>query len=268
MDRHQFIHSAITGISGLALQTPLHGSPLRWLFQEPWQLKMLTKNIGIFTEKGGTILFFIAKDGIAVVDAQFPEQAFHFMEAVRSQAQQPFQLLINTHHHSDHTSGNIAFKDIVSHVLAHSNCKANMIRVAIEQKKEEEVLLPDQTFTNSWSQDFGKQTIALYHYGAAHTNGDCIVHFENADVVHMGDLIFNRRHPFADRTSGASIQNWITILEKVVRKFSKKTVFVFGHTAEGYPVHGTLEDIKASINYFSRLLNFADTEINAGASKE
>jgi cyclase len=266
MHRRQFIRYSALG-AGLLLLSPT--DLLATLFQQdPWKIKMLTKDIGIFTEKGGTILFYLSKKGIVVVDSQFPDQSKHLIEALKKQSSEPFQLLINTHHHGDHSSGNISFKGLVPHVLAHENSKASQERVAKEQKKEDQQLYPDQTFSTSWSEKHGKERITLYYFGAAHTNGDSLVHFEKANIVHMGDLLFNRRHPFIDRSSGASIANWILLLEKAQKQFITKTTYVFGHAAEGYEVTGNAEDLKAFGDYLTKLLVFTESEIKAGKTKE
>jgi cyclase len=266
MHRRQFIRYSTIG-TALLLLSP--SELLASLFQQdPWKIKMLTKEIGIFNEKGGTILFYLGKDGITVVDTQFPEQSKHLIEALKKQSAQPFELLINTHHHGDHSGGNISFKGLVAHVLAHENSKANQERVAKDQKKEELQLYPDQTYGSVWSEKYGKERISLYYFGPAHTNGDSLVHFEKANIVHMGDLLFNRRHPFVDRSSGASISNWILLLQKAQKQFNKKTTYVFGHAAEGFAVTGNAYDLKAFGDYLTKLLVFAETEIKAGKTKE
>ena len=98
------------------------------LFADPWTIKMLNKTTGIFSERGGTILFKFTKKGIIVIDSQFPEQADHLITELKKQNEKPFELLINTHHHGDHTGGNIKFKGLVNRVLAHTNSKANQLR--------------------------------------------------------------------------------------------------------------------------------------------
>jgi cyclase len=267
MQRRQFIRYSSLSTAGLLLLPPAKLAAGLWQ-TDPWKINMLTKQIGIFAEKGGTILFYIAKKEIVVVDAQFPEQSKHLIDYLRKEHQQPFGLLINTHHHGDHSSGNVSFKGMVTHVLAHENSKANQQRVAKEQKKEDQQLFPDQTFATSWSEKHGNERITLHYFGAAHTNGDSLIHFEKANIVHMGDLLFNRRHPFVDRSSGASIASWILVLEKALKQFNSKTRYVFGHAAEGYGVTGNGEDLKAFQDYLTKLLVFTESEIKAGKTKE
>lgn len=238
------------------------------LFADPWTIKMLNKTTGIFSERGGTILFKFTKKGIIVIDSQFPEQADHLITELKKQNEKPFELLINTHHHGDHTGGNIKFKGLVNRVLAHTNSKANQLRVATNNKTEANQLYPSQTFDSVWSEKIGKDRISLHYFGPGHTNGDSIIHLEKDNIIHMGDLMFNRRHPNVDRSSGANISSWIKVLDKTISSFSSKTTYVFGHASEGYPVTGTSGDLIAFKNYLDALLSHTSKEIALGKTKE
>jgi cyclase len=233
-----------------------------------YEIKMLTEDIGIFTEKGGTILFYLGKKGIVVVDSQFPDAAQHLIDEVKKKTTKAFQLLINTHHHGDHTAGNIAFKDLLTQVVAHENSLKNQKEAAIKQKTEDKQLYPNTTFATTWSKKMGKEKIELHYFGAAHTNGDIVVHFTKANIAHLGDLMFNRRFPYIDKNAGANIKNWILVLQQIQTKFTDDTKFVFGHANQGYEVTGTKADIKAFENYLTQLLNFVTTEIGLGKTKE
>jgi cyclase len=236
--------------------------------QNAYKITMLRNDTGIFTERGGTIAFQLNKKGIVVVDSQFPEPCAHLIAELKKQSEKPFRFLINTHHHGDHTSGNIAFKDLAEHVVAHQNSLTNQKNVAEKNKTTDKQLFPDITYTDTWKQKLGKERIRLHYFGAAHTNGDSIVHFEHANIAHMGDLVFNRRHPVIDRSAGANIKNWTTVLDKALNTFADDTIFVFGHAHANYNVTGNKEDIKAFRNYLENLLQFAETEFKAGKSKE
>ncbi|MEK7200269.1 MAG: MBL fold metallo-hydrolase, partial [Bacteroidota bacterium] len=107
-----------------------------------------------------------------------------------------------------------------------------------------------------------------YYFGAAHTNGDAIIHFEHTNIAHMGDLLFNRMHPFIDRSAGASISNWIQVLQKARNTFDKDTQFIFGHAADPEKITGGKEDLAAFEAYLQKLLDFVSAEIKAGKSKE
>ena len=91
--------------------------------------------------------------------------------------------------------------------------------------------------------------------------------FERANVVHMGDLMFNRLHPRVDGPSGASIKNWITILERVAKRHSDAT-FVFGHGKPGAPVTGPAKELLYLRDYFSAALQFVQKGMAAKQPKE
>lgn len=266
MQRRNFLINTGLTLTGLAL---FNKQLAAGFFSQPaWKIKMLTDDIGVFTEKGGTILFYIAKKDVVVVDAQFPDSAGHLIEEIKKKTENPFKLLINTHHHGDHTAGNIAFKGIVPHVLAHANSLTNQKAAAAKNKSEDKQLFPDLTYTDTWSEKVGKEKISLHYFGAGHTNGDSFVHFEHANIVHMGDLLFNRRHPFVDKSAGADMGSWIKVLDKAVATFDKKTQFVCGHSGEGYDIVTKPEDLKAFGDYLGNVLKFVEGEIKAGKTKE
>ncbi len=265
MQRRNFIkNSALTiGALTLAQQNLLAG-----LFEDPWKITMLRNDVGIFEEKGGTIAFLVSKKGLVAVDSQFPDQSKHLIDEMKKRGEEAFKLLINTHHHGDHSSGNISFKGIVEQVVAHANSKTNQENSAKQNKSEEKQLYPDTTYTDSWSGKVGKEKMKLHYFGAGHTNGDSFVQFEEANIVHCGDLVFNRRHPYVDRTAGANIKNWIQVLDKAMNKFNKETIYVFGHAGPGYKVTGTADELKAFQDYLGNVLKFVEGEIKAGKTKE
>jgi cyclase len=266
MQRRTFLRNSSSILAALALFS--NKTFAEFIADPTWKITMLTDDIGIFTEKGGTILFYISKEGIVVVDAQFPDTAPHLIDELKKKSEQPFRLLINTHHHGDHSSGNIAFKGLVQRVLAHENSKANQEKVAKEKKNEDQQLYPDNVFGSTWCEKMGGEEICLHYFGAGHTNGDALVQFKKANIVHMGDLMFNRRHPFVDKSAGASMSNWITVLDKAYDKFDKKTKFVCGHAAEGFDVIANRDDLKLFGDYLGKVLQFTESEIKAGKTKE
>jgi cyclase len=266
MQRRTFIRN--TGLSLAALALITNKSRAALLADPAWKIKMLTPEIGIFTEKGGTIVFMLSREGIVVVDAQFPEQSQHLIDELKKQSQQPFRLLINTHHHGDHTAGNISFKGLVAHVLAHTNSKLNQEKVAANNKTGDQQLYPDQVFTDTWCEKIGSEEICLHYFGAGHTNGDSFVHFTKSDIVHTGDLVFNRRHPYVDRSAGANISSWIKLLDKAGSTFSNKTRYVCGHAADGYDILLTRADLALFGDYLDKVLQFVAAGIKSGKTRE
>ncbi|MFZ1311505.1 MAG: MBL fold metallo-hydrolase [Chitinophagaceae bacterium] len=265
MNRRSFLQNTAFTMGAFTLA---QHNILSALFQEPWKITMLRNDVGIFTERGGTIAFLLSKDGTVVVDSQFPDQSKHLIDELKKKSEQPFKLLINTHHHGDHSGGNISFKGLVEHVLAHENSKKNQENSARQNKSEDKQLYPDQTYSNTWCQKVGKEKICLHYFGAGHTNGDSFIHFQHANIVHCGDLVFNRRHPYVDRNAGANMRSWINVLDKALNKFNKKTIYVFGHAGTGYEVTGKADDLKVFRDYLGNVLKFVEGEIKAGKTKE
>ena len=266
MKRRQFLFSTAVTAGSLAL---LGKKSFASTLADPtYQFKPLRSNVGMFAEQGGTIAWMINKEGIVVVDAEFPDQATHLIDLLKKQSDLPFEWLINTHHHGDHTSGNISFKGIVKNVAAHENSLANQKAVAIKQKTEDKQLYPDTTFTDKWKIKVGDERISAHYFGTGHTNGDAMIHFEHANIVHTGDLVFNRRYPFVDRSAGASVKHWAVALEQAQKKFDKNTMFVFGHAFDPQKVIGTMDDLRAMQNFLEKLDEFVASSIKAGKTKE
>ncbi len=233
-----------------------------------YNFKLLRNNVGIFTEQGGTIAWLNSANGFVVVDAQFPTTAPHVIEELKKLGEKPFKYLLNTHHHGDHTAGNIAFKGLAQKVVAHQNSLVNQKRGAEKANNLEKQLLPDTTFGTGWKAKIGDERISAYYYGSGHTNGDAVYHFENANIAHVGDLVFNRKFPYIDRENGAHIGNWIVALDKIVNQFDNDTLFIWGHSLDPEKVTGSKADIKAFQSYLQNLLTFVGAEIKAGKTKE
>ncbi len=235
---------------------------------QDYNMQMIRNGVGYFTERGGTIGWMASKDGIVVVDTQFPEQSNHLLEEIDKLELGNVDLLVNTHHHGDHTAGNPVFKDRTDMILAHSNSRKNQIASAKKKGTEDDQVYPTDTFRTSITQKVGNESISLNYFGAAHTDGDAIVHFENANVVHMGDLVFNRRFPYIDMGAGANIENWIQVLDKSINTYDDKTIYMWGHAGAGYEVTGGIEDIRAFQNYLEKLLDFGEKSLRSSIPLE
>jgi glyoxylase-like metal-dependent hydrolase (beta-lactamase superfamily II) len=264
MERRQFLRNTALTAGALAL---LGRKSFAAMLADPaYQFKPLRNNVGMFAESGGTIAWLVNKDGIVVVDAEFPDPAKHLIAELQKQSSQPFQWLINTHHHGDHTGGNISFKGIVKNVAAHANSLANQKAVAEKNNKVDQQLYPDTTFTDKWKIKVGDEHISAHYFGTGHTNGDAMIHFENANIVHMGDLVFNRMYPFVDNSAGASVKHWPVVLEKAAKQFDKDTMFVFGHAADPQKVIGNMDDVKAMQNFMEKLEAYVAAGVKSGKS--
>jgi len=263
MHRRNFLESGTLALSAAAIP-----SWTRFLHINNYEMKLLRRNVGIFTEKGGTIGYLMQPEGNVVIDTQWKEQSEHLIKEIQIQSTAPFPFLINTHHHGDHTSGNIAYKGLAQHILAHENSKINQMNSAKKNGNEVDQLYPDITYKDRWQQQIGDETIDVRYWGPAHTNGDSTIHFQKANVLHCGDLIFNRKYPFIDKTAGAMIESWIDILQLLQTNYDNDTIYIFGHAGDGFPVTGNKDDLAAMGDYFSALMEFVFQMIQAGKSKD
>ena len=228
----------------------------------------IRRNVGYFTMRGGTIGWLVSPGGVVVVDSQYPAEGKACLEGINARSgNRPVDFLINTHHHGDHVAGNAAFRGVARHVVAHAQAAEHM-RQPPGMQPPADPLFPGMTFTETWSVDVGDERVTARHYGRAHTSGDAVITFENANVAHMGDLMFNQRHPLVDRPAGALIRNWMRVLDRTVQDHAPDTVYIFGHANTGLPVTGTHADLTAFRDYFGALLAFVETQVRAGRSRE
>jgi cyclase len=225
------------------------------------------RNIGVFTARGGTMGYLVTPDAVVVVDSQFADTAPMFLEGMKSKTTRKFDMLINSHHHPDHTGGNKVLQPNVAKIVAHANVPGLQKKQAAQQKSEANQAYPDTTFDKDWKAAVGKETVSARYYGPAHTSGDIVIFFENANIAHMGDLMSYQRNPRADRPSGASIVNWGTVLENTVKDHSADTIYIFGHSKVGERVTGSSKDLLVLRDYFTAMLAFTRKAIASGQSE-
>ncbi|MGH9350274.1 MAG: MBL fold metallo-hydrolase [Vicinamibacterales bacterium] len=267
--RRQFIHASTCAVAGSALlrlpagaQTPAQPAP-----PAVTRFEDLRRNIGIFVGRGGTIGFLSTPDGAIAVDAQFPDTAKACVEGLQQRSPKGIQMLINTHYHGDHTAGNIAFRPAVKTIVQQERCAALHKDFTTKNNTSANQAYADVTFGESWSATLGDEKVWAHYDGPGHTGGDAVIFFERANAVHMGDLMFNRLHPRIDRPSGASIRNWMRILERVAKKH-KDATFIFGHAKPGLAVTGTAQELLHLRDYFTAAMDHVQRGIKAGETQE
>jgi cyclase len=229
----------------------------------------IRRNVGFFTARGGTIGYLLSPGAIVVVDTQFMDTAKMCLDGLNERSKnRPVDVLLNTHHHGDHTGGNMVFKGVAKKVVAHATAAEHQRQPPGRGAQATEQLVADTTFTETWRTDAGDEVVSAKFYGRAHTSGDAVITFERANVVHMGDLMFNRRHPVVDRPAGASLANWMSVLQKTTADHANDTVYIFGHGGTGAPVTGGRADLLTFRDYLGALLAFVAAEKKAGKTRE
>ena len=221
--------------------------------------------VGIFTMSGGAIGWLATGDGAIAVDSQFATTAPACIDGLKQRSPKGIELLINTHHHADHTGGNLAFRPAVKKIV--QNERTAKYHKDTTTANAALQAYADTTFGGSWSTTIGNEKVWAKYYGAGHTGGDSVITFEKANVVHMGDLLFNHMHPFIDRPNGASIESWTKVLAKVADEH-KDATFIYGHAKTGLPLTGPRAEVLVFRDYLSAVLDHAQKGVKAGQSVE
>ncbi len=273
MNRRDFIRSSLAYSAGVAAAGRLaaQAAPAATRFVP------LRRDVGIFTGRGGTIGWLAAKDAAVVVDTQFPDTALVCLKGLPGIGGRTLDASINTHHHLDHTGGNVVFKAASKVLVAQANVPGLQFAAA---KRAEEGIKPDPaakvaaqvyadtTFADVWRREIGSEIVTAEFRGPGHTGGDAVVIFEKANVVHMGDLVFNRIYPFVDRPGGASLQGWVKALEDSASSYPADAIYVFGHGHAKFGVTGGRADLLVMRDFLSGVLAYVQKGIAAGQPKE
>ena len=252
---------------GLALAaSPVLSSLPSWLSSADG-FESLRGGVGTFTQRGGTIGWLATPNGLAVVDTQSPDSAPDCWTGLQNRSQGPLSLVINTHHHGDHVGGNGVFAQHTDRLVAHANVP-DLMRASAEDGAADDMTYPTDTFEETWSETVGNETLRLRHRGPAHTGGDAIVVFENANIIHVGDLVFNRAYPFIDVGGGADSKNWIAQLETIHGALDDDTIVIHGHGNPEFGVTGGREDLLVMRDFLTALNEYVTQQRQAGASLE
>ncbi|MEJ1973519.1 MAG: MBL fold metallo-hydrolase, partial [Lacunisphaera sp.] len=232
------------------------------------EFKPLRRNTGYFTGRGGTIGWLVSPDAVAAIDTQFPETATIFAKDLPGRGDRKFDVIVDTHHHGDHTGGNPTLHPLTKAIVAHANVP-DLLRARADADKRplDPLMLPDATFADTWKLALGDETISARYLGTGHTKGDIVVTFEKANVVHLGDLLFNRIYPVVDRPGGASVRHWVTVLETIHADYPADAIYLSGHGNAKFGVTLSRDDLLVFRDYLSAVLAYTEAGIKAGRSK-
>ena len=181
---------------------------------------------------GGGHSFALADEvsgGVVLVDTKPAGWGQTILDAVSYVTDLPVTTIVNTHAHQDHTGSNGEFPD-VGQIIAHENARVTMGEMEAFQGGNVRGL-PSTTYTDTLSLLDGPNRIELYHFGAAHTNGDTIVVFPEKGVAHMGDLFAEKAAPFIDAGNGGSGVAYPETLAKAVAGIQGVETVITGHSA-------------------------------------
>jgi len=199
----------------------------------------LTEGTYVLRGRGGNIGLAVGPDAVFVVDDQFAPLTPKVLAAIRAITDRPVRFVLNTHWHFDHTGGNENMGKAGALIVAHDNVRRRMsTRQFIEALKREEPpappgALPVVTFNDAVTFHINGDEISVFHLPQAHTDGDAVVFFRRANVVHMGDMYVTYGYPFVDTGSGGSLGGLITGVDRVLAMIDDRTRVIPGHGATG-----------------------------------
>jgi len=194
----------------------------------------LGNGVHMLTGQGGNIGLLVGDDGVFVIDSQFAPIAPKNLAKINELSGGAPTFLVNTHWHGDHTGGNGNFG---AAIIAHENTRKRLStqttvnRLGNETVSEptDPALWPVITFDDSLKLHLNGQTISVFHTPDAHTDTDAMVYFEEADVLHMGDVFFKGSFPFVDVGSGGTIAGYIAAMETAHSRANDETKIIPGH---------------------------------------
>jgi cyclase len=192
-------------------------------------------HIYMLVGQGGNIGLFVGEDGTFLIDDQFAPLTDKILEAIKSVGGQHPKFLINTHYHKDHTGGNENLGKGGTLIVSHDNVRERLISGAyigafkMKLSPVAKTGLPVITFSKNIKFHLNGDTVIVKHVPHAHTDGDSVVYFQAANVIHAGDLFFNGFYPFIDVNHGGSLKGMIKGVDRVLKVADDQTKIISGH---------------------------------------
>lgn len=245
-------------------------SPLQVFAQDETKTEKVAEGIYlIISPKGGNVVLSAGEDGNFLMDDQLEPRSEILKETIGNINDEEIKFILNTHYHFDHTGGNEFFGEDGTIIVAHDNVRKRLNSKQFisyfkrEMKPLSKAGLPVVTFDNDVTFHFNNQTIEMTHMPNAHTDGDVIAYFKQANVLVAGDTIFNGFYPFIDIEHGGSIRGVIKAADAMLDIANDETKIIPGHG----PVltRDELKDYKAALK---SMMDSVAAAIKAGKSKE
>jgi glyoxylase-like metal-dependent hydrolase (beta-lactamase superfamily II) len=223
------------------------------------KVERVAPGVAVLFGAGGNIGLSYGEDGNVIIDDQFAPLVPKIEAAVKSVDPDPVRFVINTHWHGDHTGGNEAFGKAGAVIVAHDNVRRRMSvdtfskRFNSTIKASPKAALPVVTFAQGVSFHLNGDRIQVVHVDNAHTDGDSLVYWTGANVLHMGDTFFHKvTYPFIDRESGGSIDGMIGAAKRGLALVKPGGKVIPGHgpvasREELQAYHDMLADVRAKV---------------------
>ena len=197
----------------------------------------VNKNVYMLQGAGGNIGVSIGQDGTLIIDDQFAPLGERIVAALDELGGNRPKIILNTHFHGDHTGSNPLMGETGT-IIAHDNVRVRLAAMADFPRSG----LPLVTYSEQLTVHFNDDQLALIHLPSGHTDGDSVVWFKQANVVHMGDHFFKNRFPYVDVGSGGSIDGFIANVTSLISQLPEDV-----HIIPGHGTLATLQELKDNI---------------------
>lgn len=191
----------------------------------------------LVTGAGGNIVASVGDEGVFIIDDQFAPLSDRILAELAKLSDKPPRFVLNTHWHFDHTGGNENLGKAGAVIVAHDNVRKRMgsgqMLRGDKVPPAPRTALPMVTFASDLSLHLNGDDVRAWHVARAHTDGDSLVKFEKANVLHMGDIWFNGLYPFIDAESGGSIDGFLAAVDRGLALSDADTLVVPGHGPVG-----------------------------------
>ena len=231
--------------------------------------KALRTGVYLLQGAGGNIGLSIGADAAFLIDDQFAELSPKILAAVKALTDKPLRFVVNTHWHGDHTGGNLPLGEAGVIIVAHDNVRTRMsteqFLAAFNSRTPPSPpkALPVVTFAETIAFHLNGEDIHVVHVPPAHTDGDAIIHFSKANVLHLGDTFFNGMYPFIDVSTGGSQEGMVGAANAALRYANDSTMIIPGHG----PL-ATRADLVAYRDMMVQVRDRVAALIKAGKTKE
>jgi len=230
--------------------------------QRVLEVDKVRDNLFVLRGGGGNTAVFVTADGITVVDAKNPGWGQPILDKIKELSPKPVTLLINTHAHGDHVSGNVEFPESVD-VVTHANTKTNMEKLKIFADNANRGMAK-RTFTDRMTIGKGADQIDLYYFGPGHTDGDAWVVFPALRTMHAGDIFAGKGLPNIDAANGGSTLYYADSLNKAYNSIKGVDTIINGHAM----TTSVWADLKMFAEMNQDFLTWAQAELKAGKTPD
>jgi len=220
--------------------------------QDELSIHQVKDGLYMITGSGGNVGVRVTGEGVILIDDKYPQNFAGIQELVAQVSDLPVKYVLNTHHHGDHSGGNVGYINIAE-IIAHQNARDNMLRGGQDAP-------PRLVFTDETAVYLDGVEVRAFYMGRGHTNGDAVIYFPDLKTIHGGDLLHGIA-PFIDYANGGSSRGWVATMNNIL-------ALDFDTAIPGHGAVMTRDDVVAFRNQLESLRARMTDLIRQGLSKE